>query len=205
MKLKTRRAESGDVAAIKRLTDEYLAPEYYSEEALDHYIHAERSLFYVVTDMERDDAVVAYFYAFLSTLDEAMRVLHVQEKPEALLGYDGDAPVGVYKTVSIDKAYRRFGICSAFIRDLEPVMRAHGAKLILGPAMRSPAGVVPMEGILHDHGFAPIAEIIRPWEDMDMYCPYCGRYHCICDAVFYIKHLDRTEDEDVRESDESAR
>ena len=199
MKLETRRAEIGDVPQIKRLTDEYLAPEYYSVEALDGYVRAERSLFYVVTDADQNGAVVAYFYAFLSTLDEALDVLHVQEKPEALLKYDGDAPVGVYKTVSIEKDYRHLGICTAFIRDLEPVMRLHGAKLILGPAMRSPAGVVPMEGILHEHGFRPIAEIIRPWEDMDMYCPYCGRYHCICDAVFYIKRLDETGDKDVQE------
>lgn len=199
MRLVIRNAEPRDLPALKRLTDENLAPEYYSIELLDTYIRGERNLFYVVTDADRDDAVIAYFYAFLSTLDEALKVLHVTEKPEPLSPYGGDAPVGVYKTVSIDGDYRRFGICTAFIRDLQPVMRARGAKLILGPAMRSPAGVVPMQGILRDQGFEPIAEIRRPWEDLDLYCPYCGRHHCICDAVFYMKRLHETEDEDVDE------
>ena len=81
----------------------------------------------------------------------------------------------------------------------EQVLRDRGAKLILVPAMRSPAGVVPAKVILQDNGFDPIGEIIRPWEDMDIYCPYCGYHHCICDAVIYAKSLDRTEDEDVCE------
>lgn len=199
MRLETRSAETRDLPALKRLTDEYLAPEYYSIEALDTYIHAERSLFKVVTDAERDDAVVAYFYAFYSTLDEALKILHVQEKPQALSKYSGDAFVGVYKTVSIEKDYQRCGICSAFIRDLAPVLRARGAKLILVPAMRSPAGAVPARSVLQEDGFVPIAEILRPWEDLDLYCPYCGRHHCICDAVFYMKKLDATEDEHVDE------
>ena len=199
MKLETRAAERRDLPELKRMIDECLAPDYYSLEKLEACIQGERNLFYVVRDADRDDALAAFFYAFLSPLDEALEIMHVLEMPEALRGYSPDTPVGVYKTVSIGKDYRRLGICSGFIRDLEPVMRSRGAKLILGPAMRSPAGVVPMEGILHDHGFGPISEIIRPWEDMDMYCPYCGRYHCICDAVFYMKKLDETKDGDLNE------
>ena len=77
-------------------------------------------------------------------------------------------------------------------------MRSRGARLIIGPAMRSPSGVVPMKGILHNFGFEPISEILRPWEELELYCPYCGHYHCICDAVFYMKKLDEREDEDDR-------
>ena len=32
----------------------------------------------------------------------------------------------------------------------------------------------------------------------DLYCPYCGRHHCICDAVFYMKKLKETEGGDYR-------
>ena len=199
MKLEVRMAARGDLPAIKQMIDECLAPEYYTLEKLEACIRGERNLFYVVTDADRDGAIAAFFYAFISTLDEALEIMQVREKPEALAKYDGDTTVGVYKTVSTGKDYRKSGICSSFVRSQEPVMRARGAKLILVPAMRSPAGVVPAKDILQENGFAPIAEIIRPWEDMDIYCPYCGHYHCICDAVIYAKHLDRTEDEDVRE------
>ena len=199
MKLETRRAEFRDVPELKRMIDEYLAPDYYTHEKLEACIQGERNLFYVVTDADRDGAIAAFFYAFLSSLDEALEIMQVSDKPEALAQYDGDTTVGVYKTVSTGKDYQKYGICSSFVRSQEPVLRARGAKLILVPAMRSPAGVVPAKGILQDNGFTPIAEIIRPWEDMDIYCPYCGHYHCICDAVFYIKHLDGTEDEDAPE------
>lgn len=198
MKLEVRMAARGDLSAIKQMIDECLAPEYYTLEKLEACIRGERNLFYVVTDADRDGAIAAFFYAFISTLDEALEIMQVREKPEALAKYDGNTTVGVYKTVSTGKDYRKSGICSSFVRSQEPVMRARGAKLILVPAMRSPAGVVPAKDILQENGFAPIAEIIRPWEDMDIYCPYCGHYHCICDAVFYTKHLDGTEDEDVR-------
>ena len=199
MKLETRRAEAGDVPELKRMIDECLAPDYYTREKLEACMRGERNLFYVVTDADRDGAIAAFFYAFLSPLDEALEIMQVRERPEALQKYDGDTRVAVYKTVSTGRDYRRSGICSSFVRSQEPVLKERGAKLILVPAMRSPAGVVPADAILRENGFVPIAEIIRPWEDMDIYCPYCGHYHCICDAVFYIKHLDRTEDEDVRE------
>lgn len=199
MRLETRRAEAGDVLQLKRMIDECLAPDYYTVEKLEACIQGERNLFYVVTDADRDGIVAAFFYAFLSSLDEALEIMEVKEKPEALAIYDGNTTVGVYKTVSTGKDYRRFGICSSFVRSQEPVLRERGAKLLLVPAMRSPAGVVPANAILRNNGFEPIAEIIRPWESMDIYCPYCGHYHCVCDAVFYVKHLDGTEDQNVGE------
>lgn len=198
MKLEVRRAEFGDVPELKRMIDECLAPDYYTPEKLEACIQGEENLFYVVTDADRAGAVAAFFYAFMSTLDEALEIMQVRKRPEPLAEYDGHTVVGVYKTVSTGKDYRKCGICSSFVRSQEPVLRERGAKLILVPAMRSPAGVVPARDILQENGFKPIAEIIRPWEDMEIYCPYCGRFHCICDAVFYIKHLDRTEDQDAR-------
>ena len=196
MKLEVRKAETRDLPAIKRLTDEYLAQDYYSMETLEACIQGDRNLFYVVTDAERNSEVVSYFYAFLAGLDEALEILHVKKKPELLLKYDGEALMGVYKLSSTEKAYQRHGICSSFVRNLEPVLRERGAKLILATAMRSPEQKVPMKKIFHDTGFSAIAEIHRPWEELTLYCPYCNRTHCICDAVFYVKKL---EDEDVNE------
>ena len=199
MKLEVRKAETRDLPAIKRLTDEYLAQDYYSMETLETCIQGDRNLFYVVTDAERNSEVVSYFYAFLAGLDEALEILHVKKKPEPLLKYDGEALMGVYKLSSTEKAYQRHGICSSFVRNLEPVLRERGAKLILATAMRSPQGVVPMRRIFQAHGYAEIAELIRPWHEQYLYCPYCGRHHCICDAVFYMKKLDETEGVDIDE------
>ena len=176
------------------MIDEYIAADYYSLEELEALLHGEQHLFYVVTDADRDGAVVSYFYGFLSALDEALPRLHVSEKPETLSEYGGETLVGVYKTASTEKEYQKLGICSSFIRDLEPVLRERGAKLILATALKPLGRDVPMRHIFRDNGFTAVSEIPRPWVDMLLYCPYCKRNHCICDAVFYMKKLDETEE-----------
>ena len=163
MKLETRAAEIRDVPEIKRMIDEYIAVDYYSLEELEACLNGDRNLFYVVTDADADGAMAAFFYALLAPLDEALEILHVKRKPEPLEQYEGDMLVGVYKTASTAAAYQKSGICSSFIRELEPVFKRRGAKLIVATAVRSPAGVLPMKHIFHDHGFEPVAQISRPW------------------------------------------
>ena len=194
MKLVYRKAEPRDLAAVKRLIDVYIAEDYYSPGELEEMLGDEKYLFYVVTDADRDDAVIAYFIAFIAPLDEALPLLHVSERPQRLLGYGGDTPVGVYKTASIEKEYQGNGICTHFTRSLEPVLRERGAKMIMGTALHPLGQKIPMRHIFEKNGFSAIAEITRPWVDMYLYCPYCRRHHCICDAVFYMKELDREED-----------
>lgn len=200
MKLETRVADVRDVPELKRMIDEYLAVDYYSLEELEACVQGERSLFYVVTDADRDGVMAAFFYAVLAPLEEALELLHVRKRPEFLKGYAPDTLVGVYKTASTTRDYREHGLCTFFVRELEPIMRERGAKLIVATAWRTPEGVVPMRRILHDAGFEAVEEIKRLWNDLDMFCTGCKRRHCICDAVFYAKRLDGTEDEDVRQS-----
>ena len=195
MKLEIRAAEARDLPEIKRLIDEYIAEDYYSLADLEKVLYGERNLFYVVTDADRGDAVISFFYGFLSPLDEALRILHVSERPEPLLQYSGDTLVGVYKLASTEKAYQKHGICSSFIRDLEPVFQARGAKMILATALRPLGREVPMRHIFRNNGFAAVSEISQPWVQLYLYCPYCQRNHCICDAVFYMKKLDQSEGE----------
>ena len=200
MKLEVRAAEDRDLPEIKRQIDEYISPEYLSLPYLEEQLHREGTLFYVMTDADRDDRIVSYFYSYLSTLEEALADLHARGKtPEALAGYAPRTLVGVYKTSSTVREYQKLGICSSFIRGVEPVMRERGAKMILATAMRSPEGAVPMRQIFLGCGYSEIAELIRPWESLDIYCIYCKRHHCVCDAVFYMKKIDETEKGDTCE------
>lgn len=199
MKLEVREAEARDLPEIKRLMDEYIAQDYYPMDTLKGMLPGERNLFYVVTDADREGAVISYFYAFLAELDEALKILHVPDKPGPLRNYGGDALVGVYKASSTEKAYRRHGVCSSFVRDLQPVMRDRGAKMILATALHPLGREVPMRHIFVENGFEAIADVYRPWIHSRAYCPYCQQEYCVCDAVFYMKKLDGTEDEDTRE------
>ena len=193
MRLEARKAESRDVPQVKRLIDEYIAEDYYSLAELEECLQDERNLFYVVTDADRSGAIISFFYAFLSTLDEALPLLHVSEKPEALRHYAHDTLVGVYKTSSTEREYQKHGICSSFIRGQETVLRQRGARLILATALHPLGREVPMRHIFEDNGFSTIEEISRPWVDMYLYCPYCKQHHCICDAVFYAKRIEEGE------------
>jgi len=193
LKLEIRFAEDRDLPEIKRQIDEYLSPDYYPMDVLTDVLHRPGTLFYVVTDADAGDRIVSYFYAFITPLRDALSELHSSQIPEVLRGWDPETPVGVYKTSSTVREYQRLGICTSFIRDLEPVMRDRGARMILATAMRSPAGVVPMRRIFDSHGYSVIAELHQPWHEQEIYCIYCNHYHCVCDALFYMKELGSAE------------
>ena len=194
MKLEVRIAEHRDLPQIKQLIDQYIAQDFYTMETLEGMLQGEDDLLYVVTDEDRDGRVAAYFYAFLSTLDEALRTLHVRQTPEALARYAGDTRVGVFKTTSTDPDYRRRGLFSAFMVNLQPMLRSRGAQLIMNTALRPFGREVPIRNILRRTGFVPVLTLLRPWVGNTGYCPYCAKEHCICDAVLYIREFDGKED-----------
>lgn len=194
MKLEVRKAQTRDLEQIKRLIDDTISLDFYSIEDLEGMLRGEDDLLCVAVDEDRDDYVAAYFYAFLSTLDKALEVLHVREKPEVLRDHAGDERVGVYKTSSTDPAYRKHGIFSAFMSELQPVLRSRGAQMILNTALRPYGREIPILGILQDTGFVPVSTLYRPWAEKKGYCPYCRQDYCICDAVLYVREFDKEKD-----------
>jgi len=194
-----RDAEARDLPEIKQLMDRYLSRDYYTMEELEKILAGERNLLYVVTDSEKGGEVVSYFYAFVAPLDEALQILHVKEKPAFLANYSGDTTVAVYKASSTKEAYRKNGVCTSFVRDLQPVVREMGAKLILATALHPRGKEEPMKHIFISNGFSAIADLYRPWSGIRSYCPYCRQEYCVCDAVFYIKKTGETEGECIRE------
>ena len=196
MKLEIREAKAGDLPQIKHPIDNYISQDFYSDEALERMLQREEDLLFAAVDNDRDGRVAAFFYAFLSPLDEALRMLHVKEKPEVLQKYAGSVRVGVYKTTCTDPAYRKNGIFSAFMADLQPVLRSKGAELLVTTALRPTDRAMATLHILHDTGFVPISELHRPWAETPGYCPYCRQDPCICDAVLYIREfMEKEEDE----------
>ncbi len=194
MKLEIREAEDRDLPQVKRLIDDFISRDFYSIEELENMVHGEDDLLYVVVDADDDDKVVSYFYAFLSTLDDALRILHVPERPEMLKNYAGDMRVGVYKTTTTDPAYRNRGLFSTFMADLQPVLREKGAKMIINTALRPFGREIPILNVLRKTGFIPVEEVHSPWAHTKGYCPYCKKDYCICDAVLFINEFDEEKD-----------
>ena len=199
MRLEVRNAEARDLPEIKGLMDRYLARDYYSMEELENILTGDRDMLFVVTDEDRNGAVISYFYAFIAPLGEALQILHVKEMPEFLSNYSRDTLVAVYKASSTEKEYRNHGVCTSFVRDLQPVVRDRGAKLILATAVHPAGREEPMKHIFLASGFSVIADLYRPWSGIRAYCPYCRQDYCVCNAVFYIKETDKTEGENISE------
>lgn len=196
MSLEVRRAEARDLPGIKRLLDNNISRDFYSIEDLEGMIRGENDLLYIVEDEDRDGMIVSFFYAFLSSLDEALRVLHVQEKPEMLKKYSGNECVGVFKTTSTDPDYRKRGLFTSFMEGLQPVLRSRGAQMIVATALHPYGREVPTRNVLRKTGFVSVSDLHRPWVETEGYCPYCRKDHCICDAVLYIREFDEKEDEE---------
>ncbi len=194
MKLEVRAAEVRDLPQIKRLIDDFISRDFYSVKELEEMLRREDDLLYVAADEDRDGFVVSCFYAFLSTLDDALRILHVPGRPKALQKYAGNERIGVYKTTSTDPEYRNRGIFSSFMADLQPVLREKGAKMIVNTALRPLGRDVPIANVLRKTGFVPAAELHSPWADTKGYCPYCKKEYCICDAVLYIRKFEESEE-----------
>lgn len=189
MRLITRNARLSDVGRIKQLFDVNISMDFYSEEDLERMTGGGDDVLRVTADEDRGGLAVSCFYAFLSTLDEALRVLHVKEKPEALRKYPGDTRTGVFKTTATDPDYRNRGLFSACLSDLQPVLRERGAKLIVAAALRPFGRPIPTMNALRRTGFVPAAELRSPWAETKGYCPYCGKEYCVCDAELFIREF----------------
>lgn len=184
---KIREAGYEDLAAVKKMTDEYIGQDFYSMSFLREICDADNKYLYVYAN-DRDEAV-AYLYIFVSTLEEALRILHITYEESGLAGAEPESKVGVYKTTCTRKEYRNQGVLAAFLDSLEDIVRQNRVERILAPALKSPTGLVPVQTQVLEAGFHKVGEGMRPWSGIDAYCPYCKSMNCKCQCVLYVKEM----------------
>ncbi len=189
MKLKIRPAEERDIPEIKHLTDIGISEDYYSEEDFRKMLTGEGDVLHVAVDEDRDELVVSFFYTFALPLRTALRLLHIPDLPDEVLGLQDDDIVAAFKTASTRKEYRGMGLVSDFYKTMEARVREMGAKVILGTALVLKDGKIPIHNIMHAHGFEGIYPLDKPWKDVPGYCPYCGSNPCMCEGMLYCKRL----------------
>lgn len=182
-----RPAQTRDLAAIKEMTDTYIGRDFYTMSQLEKICRTPDHLLFVYTDGE--DRVMAFFYIFMSTLQEALRVLNAPADCGVYSNIPGDSRVGVFKTSCTQKAYRNRGLFTTFFHAMEEVFVEHKIERTLVPALRSPQGVIPVENVGLDAGFQRAAVLSHPWAHIDAYCPYCRQQHCQCDCVIFTKEM----------------
>jgi hypothetical protein len=184
---KIRQAKTTDLAAVKRMTDTYIGKDFYTMSQLEEF-HAAPDKFLFVYVNEADEAV-AFFYIFMSSLKEALRVLHAPADCRVYSELSPDSRVGVFKTACTERAYRNRGLFTTFFYAMEEVFLRNRIRHTLIPALRDPNGVIPVENVVLEDGFQPTAVFAHPWSHIDAYCPYCRQANCQCDCVIFTKEM----------------
>jgi hypothetical protein len=182
-----RQATAKDLIAIKKMTDEYIGVDFYTMSRLKKIYNTDDNFLYVYTNDEGE--AVAYFYVFISTLQEALEVIHAPKEYSWFDDMETDSKVGVYKTSCTEKEYRNRGVFTYFFQKMETVFRDNKIGRVFVPALRTPAGVIPVENVVLAAGFKKRTEIMHPWSQIDSYCPYCKSRNCQCDSVIYTKEM----------------
>lgn len=179
-----REAESRDLSAVKRMTDDYIGKDFYTLSYLEEILKNENRYLFVYADEQ--DAAVAYLYLLATTFRDATELLHI---PGDLLDIAPDTRVGVYKTACTQKEWRGRGILTAFLAGLEKVLRQGRVQWILFTALQMPDGRIPVHKAVSAAGFSPVGTLSQPWIHTDAYCPYCKNRYCTCNAVVYTKEM----------------
>jgi len=182
-----REANENDIEAIKRVSDESIGHDYYSEADIKDIINKKGHYIFVYPD--ENDTPIAFMYIFTEKYSDARKKLHLEGDEYSIEGISEDMPVGVYKTACTSREYRRSGILGMFANLLEVVFEEDNAECILFTGIKLPDGKVPVDTVARSVGFEPLFEVIHPWIGIESPCPYCGKDRCICDAVVYKKDL----------------
>lgn len=177
-----REAVWGDLAAVKRMTDEYIGKDFYTLPDLERILKRENEHLYIYADHQ--DTAVAYLYFLEMDFGDAMEFLHI---PDGMLSISRGMRVGIYKTACTEKEWRRKGILTLFLNRLEQMLGEKALQYILFTALQKPDGTVPVHKAVTAVGFLPDGTLKQPWVHTRAYCPYCKMEYCVCDAVVYIK------------------
>lgn len=182
-----RRSGRKDLPDIKKMTDQCIGEDYYTLSFLEEVLCREHHYIYVMADEQ--DKAMAYLYFFSEQFCKAEDILHIPCQSLDLPHVSPDTRVGVYKTACTRPEFRRGGILTRFLQELEGVLAQDSVEAILFTALELPDGRIPVDSVVRSVGFSPVRRLEQPWLTIDSYCPYCKKRHCTCNAVIYTKVL----------------
>lgn len=180
-----------ELAAAKRLCDECVGEDLYSERELAAALDAPDRFFYLLRTDTGETA--GYVYYYLDRLDAL--AAYAKLPPEALRAVCPNAGerVGKLQSIGVDAGYQRLGLAARMLELALDELCALGARAVFIVCWRH-GGTVPLKSAVERCDFRYLTRTHNVWyDDAELVCPYCtGR--CTCDAEVYYKLLDGEEE-----------
>lgn len=180
-----RNATLNDLNSIKKIFDNGIGENFYSEDELRAFITTPRDVLVLVN--VDDGAIGGCMYNFISTLEKGMEALHIPKTMPPFADMDMSLKVGVLKTASTDYGHRHRGIGMELVSGSARELSRMGISYLLACSLRTPEGKAVTGGILETIGLSAVCELKTPWINVDCYCPMCKSRFCHCDGVIYMK------------------
>ena len=182
---KIRYANIKDLYEIKKIIDDAISIDYYTEDDLKSFILSDDIFFFVYTD--ENDAAIACLLCEKGSLKDICEKDNIPFDDESFDKYNENTKVIIYKTAATKKSERNNGILTDFLREAGKVTTdiPHDIKLCL--CLMLPNGKIPVHNHVTNDGFKQIKRFSSPWNNIKSYCSYCNSQYCKCDGMLYIK------------------
>lgn len=180
-----RPAEHKDIQHLKKLIDENISEDYFSENYIENILNSDNNYIYVCVDEE--NIPVAMIYCVVTSLEDAMKIGYIPIDTLALKGFDKNSRTCLYKTTCTSKEYRDTGILHSFMKKIDSITDKLDFERSIVLSLIYANGVIPTDHVLSETGFIKTQRIIKPWNGIKSHCNYCGKDYCTCDGMLYIK------------------
>lgn len=182
---KIRPAIPEDVNEIKKIMDEGISQDYYSEDDILEFI--ERDNYYLLVSVSEDDKPLAAMFCIKGSLKDMCELERIPYPDEIFSSYNDDSIAVVYKTAATYISERRHGHVDKLFNEYNNIFNRTEHDLRIGLALILPDGRIPIKHHVDDSGFKPKKIISSPWSHLKSYCSYCKNDYCQCNGMIYLK------------------
>ena len=175
-----------EISEARRLCDECVGENLYSEKEIAATIGAADRFFYLLKSETGEN--VGYIYFYLTDMESIAKYSRLDINMFREVCSSTDKKVGKIQSVGLKEEYRGIGFAAQMLQFILERLKEISVDVAFIVCWK-PGGVVPLGKALSKCNFDFLAETKKVWyDDTELICPYCkGR--CLCDAEVYYKLL----------------
>lgn len=177
-----------EISEARRLCDECVGENLYSEKEIAATIGAADRFFYLLKSEAGEP--VGYIYYYLTEPEDIAKYAKLDAELFRKVYSRTDKMVGKIQSVGLKAEYRGIGFAAQMINFILERLKELSIDVTFIVCWK-PGGILPLGKALSECKFAYLSEAKKVWyDDTELICPIChGK--CLCDAEVYYKRLDR--------------